>query len=309
MKLHVSRVSGNDNTVPSQRSLQRLEASAITDRRSAPLVQNKLQSLADKSAHIRQLRATIGVMRSADGGVTQAKSKVETTGQNYDWGGKTTVVGKSMMAWLEPGSLLQGESAEINTAQNPMMKAIRGKYSITGGDLVKGHLLNDNLGGKALNNNLFPITRAANKVHLLTAENYTKDRLWGEQKPLWYSVDVIGTPDINATKHAFLVHVGEWAGGTDYNDVSEPKNGGHVESDLKDVQNTEKSNIDDMEYSTANTLEEAMDDDMALEPRNRVGDMESGEKSMRKKAKEIYGTLDVAGETMKAYDKNKKEIK
>lgn len=228
----------------------------------------------------------------------QKKSRVETYGQSFNWEDGNTIVGKSMKAWLEPGSLLQGESANINTDQNPMMEAIRDRYGIVGGDLVKGHLLNDNLGGKALNNNLFPITRAANKQHLLTTENWAKDTLWTQQKPLWYMVDVIGSANIDTGQHAFRVRLGEWGGGTDYTskNMGDVEVSGDITSDLGEPRDSETANGDEMDTFSAETLKKATQSGMALVPRKNVGDMSEGEQAARDLSGKITNTLDSEGD-------------
>lgn len=90
------------------------------------------------------------------------------------------------------------------------MKAIRTKYSLDGGALVKGHLLNDNLGGKALDNNLYPITKEANGSHLHYAENLVKSTLWESRKGVYYKVAVGGTPDIDSPQSTFNITINNW---------------------------------------------------------------------------------------------------
>jgi|GEM_PF-3891926 len=150
---------------------------------------------------------------ASSGGVIQEKSTVVNRSQSYSWNGKSTAVGLSMKAWLDPDYPVQGEEANLNTAQTPMMRAIKEKYhdSLTKDcHLVKGHLLNANLGGKALNNNLFPITKTANGEHLRTAENTIKNKVWKDRQPTYYSVTVDGNPNIDNEEYSFDVTWGDW---------------------------------------------------------------------------------------------------
>lgn len=153
--------------------------------------------------------------------------------QDYSFGSKKMNVGKVMEVGLDPNDMEQGQSANLNTSQNEMMDAIRGQWGISGGGLVKGHLWNDNLGGSAMNYNLYPITKAANSDHLGFVENLAKHLVWGRQ-PIYYSVEVDAVPDITEPKAEFDCEVREWDPQTEKigNLVSEPVT---ITSDLRDV--------------------------------------------------------------------------
>lgn len=85
-------------------------------------------------------------------------------------------VGKKMVAnlSLQDPDIYNGQPAFKNTDQNDMMADYRTKTGLVGGQLVKGHLLNEKLGGKADNSNLYPITDGANSDHLGYVENHVK---------------------------------------------------------------------------------------------------------------------------------------
>lgn len=89
---------------------------------------------------------------------------------------ETVDVGKKMVAWLtlENPDIRKGQEAKENKDQNKMMDDYRRKTGLKGGRLVKGHLLNEHLGGKADNSNLYPITDGANWDHLGYVENHVK---------------------------------------------------------------------------------------------------------------------------------------
>lgn len=175
--------------------------------------------------------------------ITNGKSSIENTGQQFTYGpSKTVTVGKEMEAYLDPVSPIRGWSANLNKSQDEMMTTMRSAHGITGGDLVKGHLLNDNLGGTALGDNLYPITRGANSSHLKFVENIAKNHVW-HGGGLYYKVVVDGTPSITASSSNFLTEVAPW------NPKTNTKGSGafiNVESDLGDVRNYESAyNPDD----------------------------------------------------------------
>jgi len=73
----------------------------------------------------------------------------------------------------------RGESADVNADQSDLMKN-KLVYNNHGNNAnekgwIRGHLLNDNLGGSALKFNLYPITGAANKEHHSRVEHHVKN--------------------------------------------------------------------------------------------------------------------------------------
>lgn len=131
-------------------------------------------------------------------------------GQTYTYGpGKTAETGSYVEVGLDPENMLQGQSAKLNKGQDEMMECIRKRWHIVGSDLVKGHLWNDNLGGNALNRNLYPITKAANSDHLGYVENKAKEYIFNRQ-PIYYRVEVDATPDINEPIAEFDCEIRKW---------------------------------------------------------------------------------------------------
>jgi hypothetical protein len=170
----------------------------LTDNRSRSVAQKKQYEGATSSI-------------AAEGATVQLQTVILNTSQQYKYGLHSTItVGKEMNAWLDPDKQAQGQSANLNKIQNGLMGAIRKKYFMTGGEVVKGHLLNDNLGGSALSRNLYPITAAANHKHLMYAENLVKKRIWEEEKGTYYKVTVEGKPDIKTPNANFVTLVKEW---------------------------------------------------------------------------------------------------
>jgi hypothetical protein len=177
----------------------------FVDNRPEAVTQRKLQEMANNSPQVKQLRA---LQEIADKGVQsnhsnnyskthltansntpvyQMETKIRNTPQPYTYNSKhdKVDVGKKMEAWLDEDEPIKGQEAAVNASQEELMMRLRKKYlgkqyKKKAGHFVKGHMLNDNLGGTALNENLFPITVMANKQHLSYVENKVKARLWSE---------------------------------------------------------------------------------------------------------------------------------
>ncbi|ESP93247.1 DNA/RNA non-specific endonuclease [Pseudoalteromonas luteoviolacea] len=89
-----------------------------------------------------------------------------------------TIVGDKVEARLSRLAP-RGESAEVNADQSDLMKNVL-VYNNNGNNAnekgwIRGHLLNDNLGGSALKFNLYPITGSANKEHHSRVESHVKN--------------------------------------------------------------------------------------------------------------------------------------
>lgn len=227
----------------------------------------------------------------------QLKSSVTNTGQTYSWGPKKknkTIVGHTMEAYIDPDDKLTGESANINTDQTEMMQWIKSHHDIKAAAAVKGHLLNDNLGGKALNVNLFPITKAANAVHLRTAENTAKNTVWGDEQGIYYKVIAnIGNPD------TFEYVINKW-------DPEKQKKGSLIDantiySDLGSPYDMETANQDEIDLVKAEmTNAEAVKGKYANHPATNVGHLTETWQDLREKSGEISGL---------SYTSNDKETK
>ena len=57
---------------------------------------------------------------------------------------------------------------------------------------IRGHLLNENLGGLGIAGNMFPLTANANKNHLTFAEKIVKEWAKDPLNYIWYEVKVSG---------------------------------------------------------------------------------------------------------------------
>lgn len=111
------------------------------------------------------------------------------------------VVGSNMEAFLDPDDDIQGSAT--GGPQKDFIGHIRRTFP--NDNMIRGHLLNHDLGGFGVEQNLFPITSAANGVHLRTVEYGVKAALRevdneDEGRGVYYSVDVTG--DYDDTKDA-----------------------------------------------------------------------------------------------------------
>jgi len=150
--------------------------------------------------------------RSAN--VCQLKLIEKEESQKFKYGDKNekeVEVGKRMVARLslDDPDIRKGQPASKNTTQNAMMADYRAKTRLEGGQLVKGHLLNEYLGGKAKNSNLYPITDGANSDHLGYVENNVK-KLVLAGRTVQYEVDAgpdLGEPcSTRCEKSRFKCH-------------------------------------------------------------------------------------------------------
>ena len=96
----------------------------------------------------------------------------------------TEIVGKHAHAELDPSDRLTGSGPARNTHKS-LMDSI--KVIQHGKKFIKGHLMNDHLGGIGEWYNLFPISDLSNKNHLNTAEAMAKE---GVKEGFWVFYDV-----------------------------------------------------------------------------------------------------------------------
>ncbi|MCF6435668.1 hypothetical protein [Pseudoalteromonas sp. MMG022] len=218
----------------------------------------------------------------------QRKTVIENIGQTCKYGqannAKSVTVGHTMHAWLDPADPVRGQSASVNASQDDLMAWIKGIYPLAKGAMsVKGHLLNDNLGGTALDNNLYPISKGANGKHLSTSENYVKNEVWKNKNAVKYSVVVAGSTDYTSAntsnaKATFQTTVRPWKDVTDTSNVGAVDYTANITSDLgspkdrtaSDGQGTALDNI------SAYGLKPNK------EPAKSVGDLSNDEKQHRK---------------------------
>lgn len=115
-------------------------------------------------------------------------------------------VGVNMRAQLDPNDKVIGSST--GEPQTAFIQALRATFPQD--SMIRGHLLNHDLGGFGVHENLFPITGKANSKHLHEVEKYVKNALYdahqeGGDKGVYYSVNVTGdrTDNMDNPKSTF----------------------------------------------------------------------------------------------------------
>lgn len=234
-------------------------------------------------------KKTTGPTKQFNSQPLQRKSTIKNYGQTYDYDTGTVTVGKKMQAWLDFNDIPQGQSANLNEGQTDMMDAIREYWNIVGGDVVKGHLLNDNLGGTIDNDNLYPITRGANKNHLNYVENGVKRALWIDKSPgVYYKVKVDAVPDISEAKADFDCELRYWDPKKNIvgNKVMEPRT---IPSNLEDVRSKDDNSVPFETYTgdDVDMISRPKKPKWALKPKTRVSELTPAEKKRRKDDMEI----------------------
>lgn len=118
-------------------------------------------------------------------------------------------VGKEMKATLDPNDPKQGSTtAAAWGVHKQLMERLKEIWNTGLFGIVRGHLLNDHLGGQAIPENLFPIARAANACHLYQVEGYVKHLVYNG-RTVQYDVTVYnedGTQDFNEDNPRTIFH-------------------------------------------------------------------------------------------------------
>lgn len=124
--------------------------------------------------------------------IIQRKTKIEHKTEKVTFGaGESNEVGVKMTAWLNPKKAMVGTST--GNPQLALYKAVQNKTSVP---MIRGHLLNHDLGGFGVAQNLYPITSSANSKHKTNVENPVGDELFKADKTaglgIYYEVNVKG---------------------------------------------------------------------------------------------------------------------
>lgn len=159
-----------------------------------------------------QLRALINHAPTAAGaGPATAQLRTDILHQSgtADFGGASGTVGLGMVAKLDPNDHVVGTGT--NPSEDGDSEALYRKVGAAHpGSYARGHLLNHDLGGYGVNENLYPITAGANARHSVLVEQDVKKYL--HQASAWnvsgvkakakkkhrvgvqYEVNVLGSP-------------------------------------------------------------------------------------------------------------------
>jgi hypothetical protein len=110
--------------------------------------------------------------------------------QQSSWGG-SSVATRMTIDWLDK----KYASKHGGPPKASALGVVMGKLTTDPGEnsedkYVKGHLLNENLGGQGDESNLFPITAIANSRHLHSTETKIKGWISKPNQWVWYEVKV-----------------------------------------------------------------------------------------------------------------------
>jgi hypothetical protein len=188
------------------------DGSGLADLRKPTLAQYKLADAAARSPAAVAQRALNSLAGRSEQhalqrmqSVIQAKTEIEHTPGyiKFDAGNGTQnfMVGTSMTAKLDVGYPVVGSATGANWT---WMQALRGKYPAA--NIVRGHLLNHDLGGYAVPQNLYPISTLANANHSSEVEQHVKGLLNDDNAKkdrVYYKVDVVENSANDPAKAAF----------------------------------------------------------------------------------------------------------
>jgi hypothetical protein len=150
-------------------------------------------------------------------------------------------VGTFMNAHLDPADDREG-SAPGGELDN-LMTALAGIYPHQ--RMIRGHLLNGNLGGLGIAANLFPITNRANRLHETQVENHIKQEI-KDLEEVDYKVTVNGNfteDDADAVFHCEATRTSDGAKIIDKNIESYPGNNRRNSADFEDLQEDDDDNL------------------------------------------------------------------
>lgn len=155
--------------------------SLVNYRPEAQVIQN-LQHSASDSPQVQQLKSyqsmadQATVQRQAITGKSddpiQLKTDIRHTTGTVKANGGDHTVGLAMNAQLDPKDPVKGSATGVNS---DWMRWIRARYPKA--NVVRGHLLNHDLGGFGIEENLYPISTLANANHSSKVEQNVKGAL------------------------------------------------------------------------------------------------------------------------------------
>jgi hypothetical protein len=147
------RVAGmmdNSPRVLQQRAVAALISSGRGEHGDAPV---------QRARPVLQNKQGLPINHAQPSEITQLKTEITYTEGTIDDGKKPRLVGKNMVAKLDPEDPVQGTATGKNWT---WMRAL--KHTLQE-KMIRGHLLNHDLGGFGIPANLYPITHRANMDH------------------------------------------------------------------------------------------------------------------------------------------------
>lgn len=194
--------NGLHDAAPHQTSLMSLKGLINS---SPQVVQQKQQAQALRtSPHQQHLHSLQALMANPP---VQLKTEIKHVADYVEVNNNGTQekheVGKSMEAYLDFREPVVGSATGVNWT---WMQALRRQYSKA--NVIRGHLLNHDLGGFGVNHNLYPISTKANMEHSDKVEQLVKGQLSDDEdnlepKRLVYKVNVLSDVAHNPAKASF----------------------------------------------------------------------------------------------------------
>ncbi|GEM_PF-6930598 len=128
---------------------------------------------------VQRKSSSLALMDNRNSDVIQLRTRVTWTMQNFTYNDKlgslkTQRVGSSMLANLDPTDKKTGNKT-TSKEMPELFKGLKSNWNPGSKKWVRGHLLNDHLGGTNTDANLFPITGHANGDHLHYVEGHVKN--------------------------------------------------------------------------------------------------------------------------------------
>jgi hypothetical protein len=135
-----------------------------------------IQQIKDYGDHNRNAKQLAQLKKFADSnsstGTVQLKTNIRHTVGTLNVNGSDQTVGTNVYAKLDPRDPVVGSATGKNT---PWMQWIRSQHKAA--NVVRGHLLNHDLGGFGIEENLYPISTKANSNHSSKVEQNVKGEL------------------------------------------------------------------------------------------------------------------------------------
>lgn len=150
-------------------------------------MQEKMQFVDNRAQSIKQRKMKEIAMLSATAPTIQrAPTSINYNASTFDMeNGKKEVVGHEMIANINPNDKVKGSSPG-NGVQAELMQEFK---NVGYRRMIRGHLMNGQLGGLGIAANLFPITSQANAKHKNHVENPIKEQI-RQGKEIEYKVSV-----------------------------------------------------------------------------------------------------------------------
>ena len=162
-----------------QNQTQAKQVASFVDNRREAASQRQISAMANNHAHnsaiqFASVKSNPSLGFSNLSTPIQFQTDIKHTSTNMTWKTKSATVGVKVVADLDPNHKVTGSAVGGKDMYTEIDKEVS-KYN--NGAWARGHLLNHDLGGKGVPENLFPITSGANKRHANFVEYRVKDAL------------------------------------------------------------------------------------------------------------------------------------